>query len=216
MRRATDRAALEGARAEIEGVASEFRDAAGPVLEAFLRRRLAALVRDRASWADHRRAEALGTAFDDAATRAIARGAADAVRRLADQSLWLEPMTAPGVERPDGAGWDGDLPVWLGGLLRRLWRRDRPSLGGLDDPGNRIWVALLSSARPLDPVLEEFGIPPSPAPDIGGGHHGLRPESAGRLDPSGGLERLWRRYRAAYERYAELSGSGGDGPRAAP
>lgn len=207
MERPAGRTALEDARAEIAAIAAEFRDASGGIVVAFLRRRFEALVRDRPEWSGSLRPD-VAAALREAADRTVEQGAADAVRRLGDPVLWLEPMTAPGVERSAGSGWDGELPVWLGGLLRRLSRREAASLGGLDDPGNRIWVALLSASRSLDPVLEEFGLAPSPAPDIGGGHYGLRPETAGRLDPSGTLERLWRRYRAAYGRYASLVETG--------
>jgi hypothetical protein len=64
-------------------------------------------------------------------------------------------------------------------------------------------VAILNGADALDPVLNEFGLPPSVVPDPGGGHYGLQPQRLGDLDPSGTLGRLWRRYVGLYEQYRE-------------
>jgi hypothetical protein len=93
----------------------------------------------------------------------------------------------------------------MAGLLRRLGGADpEVAIGELDDPSNRIWVAVSSAARALDPVLAEFGLQPSSAPDLGGGHYGIQPKTAAQLDPTGGLVRLWKRYVLAYRRYAAL------------
>jgi hypothetical protein len=89
-------------------------------------------------------------------------------------------------------------------LHRFASRDDEPRLGELDDPSNRIWVAISSAARALDPVLQEFGLPPSSTPDLGGGHYGLQPRTLAQLDPTGTLARLWRRYALVYRRYAAL------------
>jgi hypothetical protein len=198
-----DVAALEGARAEVEAIAAEFASAAGPIVAAALRRRLAALVRARTPWF-----EGLGpgvaASFHEAAERAIARAGQDVAHRLAAPDVWLEPRVAPGVDGRPEMGWDA--PAWVSAVLRRLaGRAEGSGLEALDDPGHRVWVALLSAAKALDPVLEEFGLPPSSIPELGGGHYGLQPRTADRLDPSGVLDRLWRRYRTAYERYEELA-----------
>jgi len=83
---------------------------------------------------------------------------------------------------------------------------DAPELGALDEPTNRIWVAISSSAKPMDPVLEEFGFEPG-RPRLGGGRFGIQARSLPQLDPSGALGRRWVRYRAAYERLATLTAS---------
>ncbi|MGZ8636570.1 MAG: hypothetical protein ACXWX2_06290 [Actinomycetota bacterium] len=204
MARTSDEAARKGARAEVVATASEFALASEPIVVAALRRRIEALLEARPEWFGALSPDVAG-ALREAADRAIARGAANAAKRLADPELWLEPMTAPGVSPNPGAGWDGELPAWFTGLLGRFTRRQAPELGSLDDPGHRIWVALLLAARPLDPVLEEFGLAPSSTPDLGGGHYGLQPKTAAQLDPSGTLGRLWKRYRLAYGRLAALS-----------
>jgi hypothetical protein len=112
------------------------------------------------------------------------------------------------VTGPSEAGWDGALPEWLSNALRRFTRAPRrPAIDDLDDPGNRIWIALLAAAKALDPVLAEFGLSPSSVPDLGGGHYGIQPRTAEQLDPSGELVRLWRRYRLAYQRYLALAPS---------
>lgn len=175
MTRSGNQAALEGARTEVLAAAREFTRAAGPIVAAALGRRVRALLET------DRRARLspeLRPALDEAAARAIAAGVRGVERRLADPDVWLRPLTAPGVVT---------------------------GLGELDDPGNRVWVALLAAATPLDPVLEEFGLPPDPAPNLGGGHYGLQPRTAAQLDPSGALVRTWRRYRNAYARYAALT-----------
>lgn len=205
MTQPADHVALEGAIAEIRAVAAEFARAARPAVEEALRRRLEALLDARRSWF-----EALGPdiagAFRTATDRAIAGGGAEVERRLADLDLWLDPLTAPGLAPRPESGWNSELPEWLIGILRRFaTTRSGPALGELDDPGNRVWVAMLSAAKPLDPVIEEFGLPPSEIPDLGGGNYGLAPQSAAQLDPTGRLAGLWKGYRAAYERYAALA-----------
>jgi hypothetical protein len=205
MTRPQDRPSLEGARAEILAVAAEFRREVGPIVETSLRRRIGWLLEGRREWSDTLPTSAR-RAFDRALDRAIAAGVGELERRLADEDVWLQPFTAPGVVHRPETGWDGTLPEWVSGFLRRFTRRqDRPVLGALDDPANRVWVAVLSAAKPLDPVLQEFGLAPSEVPNLGGGHYGLRAPTAAQLDPSGVLARLWRRYRAVHERYLALS-----------
>jgi hypothetical protein len=198
-----DVAAIEAARAEVEALGAEFATAARPVVEQALRRRLAGRVVAGRSWFDGLPRE-IEASFRDASERAIANAAADVQRRLSAPDVWLEPRIAPGIEPQPEMSFDA--PAWVSAILRRLAGRLAGSeLGELDDPGNRAWLAILSGAGTLDPVLDEFGLPPSPAPDLGGGHFGLQPKTADELDPSGDLQRRWKRYRAAYERYERLT-----------
>lgn len=185
-------------------IGEEFRRTAGPALDAALRWRLESLVQARTGWFEAMKPE-VQAAFRAAAERAITLAVAEMDRRLADDELWLDPLTAPGLAQSPEHRWSGDRPEWFIGIARLLSPRKRgPDLGELDDPRNRVWVALLSTAKPLDPVLEEFGLRPAEAPGIGGGSYGLAPPSAPQLDPSGTLARLWKRYRAAYARYRML------------
>jgi hypothetical protein len=204
MTNSDDLAALEGARAEVRAVATEFRRAAGRATDAALHRRLQTLVDAEAGWF-----EAIGAgeqaAFRVAADRAIAHAVAELERRLAAEDLWFDPLTAPGWVPATESGWNTELPEWVIGFLRLFSRKETgPRLGELDDPANRVWILFLAAAKPLDPILEEFGLPPSEIPNLGGGNYGLGPRNAAQLDPSGALARLWDRYRIAYERYRAL------------
>lgn len=207
MARSIDDEALERARIEIADLADAFRAAAAPALERTLHRRVEALVEARRAWWDDL-SEEVRDAFRTAVTRAIGNGVGEALRRLEAEDVWLAPLVAPGLRAGSDVGWDADLPDWLTGLLRRFTpkRSVGPRLEALDDPGNRIWLALVSAARPLDPVMEEFGLAPSSVPSVGGGHYGLGPKTAEQLDPSGELGRLWHRYRIVHQRYAALAG----------
>src|SRR5262245_7443436 len=148
--------------------------------------------------------EATRRALDEAVGRASDLGAAQVIERLRGPEIWLAPLTAPHlVARVDG-GWPDWLPEWLAKAFGR--GDDRPQLGELDDPSNRIWVAISSAARPIDPVLEEFGFEPG-LPRLGGGRFGIQPRSLPQLDPSGALGQRWGRYRAAFERMSALAGS---------
>jgi hypothetical protein len=94
------------------------------------------------------------------------------------------------------------LPEWvarLGGPAR-----EGSSLGRLDEMTNRVWVAISAAAKPLDPVLEEFGFRPERR-RLGGGSFGLSPRTLPQLDPSGAIGQRWKRYRAAYERLTALA-----------
>jgi hypothetical protein len=206
-------AALEGARTEIGAIAAEFARAAEPILRGALQRRLGTLLESRAAWRGSLR-PADAEAFTSATERAISTGAAEVASRLGDIEVWLSPLTAPGI-RGRTEGWDSMIPEWLHSILRRFTRGEEPALGDLDDPSNRIWIALLSAAKPLDPVLREFGLEPS-TPGLGGGHYRLQPRTAAQLDPSGTLVSIWRRYRHAYQRYAELRRSQIDRPGSRP
>ena len=185
-------------------IGAEFRRTAGPALDAALRWRIESLVQARAEWYEAMKPE-VQVAFRAAAGQAVTLSVAEIDRRLADEEIWLDPLTAPGLAGASKHRWSGDRPDWFIGVARLLPPRKRgPDLGDLDDPGNRVWVALLSAAKPLDPVLEEFGLRPADVPEIGGGNYGLAPPSAPQLDSSGTLSRLWKRYRAAYARYRML------------
>jgi hypothetical protein len=200
-----DVAAIEGARTEVQALGAEFAAAAGPVVEDALRRRVAGRIDGERAWRE-RLSPDVEASFRDATDRAIAHAADDVRRRLSAPDVWLEPRIAPGVE--PGPEMSFDAPAWVSAILRRLAKRqDGAALGELDEPGNRPWLAILSAARALDPVLEEFGLTPSTVPDLGGGRFGLQPKTADELDPSGDLRRRWKRYRAAYERYVRLAGS---------
>ena len=204
--------ALERARVEIADLADAFRAAAAPALGASLARRLDALVEARGEWWG-RLGEDVRTAVWAASQGAMRIGVDEAMRRLEDEDIWLDPLVAPGMDahRP---GWDASFPMWLHTLARRLApSRPGPVLEALDDPGNRIWLSLVAAARPLDPVLEEFGLAPSGVPSVGGGHYGLAPKTVEQLDPTGAVARVWKRYRLAHQRYAALAEDRGDRAR---
>jgi hypothetical protein len=141
--------------------------------------------------------------FEEAVAGATRSAVAGASTRLRDPDVWLSPHTAPHLSGPREPGWSLDVPSWLA----RLLRRDRASsrgLGDLDDPGNRIWVVIGSAAGPIDGVLQEFGFA-GERRRIGGGRFGVAPRTLPRLDPSGALQRHWKRYRGAFERYESLT-----------
>jgi hypothetical protein len=166
----------EAAGREVEAAGSAFAAAAGVALEHALERGMERLVVSRAAWfnaLDERTAAALRTATADAIRRAGRRIA----ERLADPDLWLSPSV-------------------------RLDQQPPRPMDALDHLANRVWVTLLNGAEPLEPVLLEFGCPPSDVSDMGGGHFGLQPQTATELDPSGRLSVSWRRYVAAYAHLA--------------
>jgi hypothetical protein len=200
-----DEEALDRARLEIGDLADAFRAAAEPALRSTLQRRLEALMEARRSWWGRLDPD-VREAFRAAADRAIDLGVGTSLRRLEDPDVWLSPLVAPGFGSDAEVGWDASFPSWVHGLIRRLSpRRSWPRVESLDDPGNRIWLALVASARPLDPVLEEFGLEPSSVPSLGGGRYGLQPKTTEQLDPTGELSRLWGRYRLAHQRFVALS-----------
>ena len=204
--------ALERARFEIADLADAFRVTAAPALSEALARRLDALIEARRDWWD-RLGDDVRDGFRAATDGAMRNGVDEAMRRLEDEDVWLHPLVAPGVD-VQRVGWDASFPAWLHTLVRRLApTRREPLLEALDDPGNRIWLGLVVAARPIDPVLEEFGLAPSGVPSLGGGHYGIAPKTVEQLDPRGDLLRIWRRYRLAYQRYAALA-TGTEGDRA--
>ena len=141
-------------------------------------------------------------ALEDAVGRAIEVGVAETVERLRSPEIWLSPLTAPELPPRSDPARPLGLPEWvarLGGPAR-----EGSALGRLDEMTNRVWVAISASARPLDPVLEEFGFRPERR-RLGGGSFGISPRTLPQLDPSGAVGRLWKRYRTAYERLVAIA-----------
>jgi hypothetical protein len=204
--------ALERVRIEIADHADAFRAAAAPALASSLARRLEALIGARPEWWNHLDDD-VRAGFRSATEGAMRSGVDEAMRRLEQEDVWLHPLIAPGIDERR-VGWDASFPSWLTGALERLApRRRSPQLEALDDPGNRIWLSLIAAARPVDPVLEEFGLRPSGVPSVGGGHYGLAPKTAEQLDPTGEVLRVWRRYRLAHQRYEALTAGQDDRTR---
>jgi hypothetical protein len=194
-------AELEAARAALLEEAERFVEELEPVLGASLH---AGFERLRLAQVGHvgRLDGPTLEALEDAAGRAIELGVAETVERLRSPEIWLSPLTAPELPpRTDPARPLG-LPEWvarLGGPAR-----EGSALGRLDEMTNRIWVAISASAKPLDPVLEEFGFRPERR-RLGGGSFGISPRTLPQLDPSGAIGRRWKRCRAAYERLTALA-----------
>lgn len=138
--------------------------------------------------------------LDASIETAIATGVGETLARLKEPGLWLAPLTAPDLWPPPAPGSRLGVPEWL---ARMGSGRERPALGALDDPSNRVWVAISAAAKPLDPVLEEFGFR-SEGPRLGGGTFGIAARTLPQLDPSGALARRWKRYRASYGRMIAL------------
>jgi hypothetical protein len=141
-------------------------------------------------------------AMEDAVGRAIELGVAETVQRLRSPEIWLSPLTAPELPPLTDSARPLGLPEWIARLGGSA--REAPSLRKLDDPSNRIWVAISAAARPLEPVLDEFGFRPERR-RLGGGSFGIAPRTLPQLDPSGAIGQRWKRYRAAYERLAALA-----------
>lgn len=192
---------LEAAREAVLAEAEDFVQGLEPALRESLAAGVERLLREQAGHADRMDA-ATREALTDALSRAAEVGVADVVRRLRDPEIWLAPLTAPNLLIRQESGWPPWVPEWLARAFGG--GRDAPELGELDDPSNRIWVAISSAARPMDPVLEEFGFEPG-RPRLGGGRFGIQAKSLPQLDPTGNLGRRWVRYRAAYDRLAALT-----------
>lgn len=194
-------AELEAARANVFEEAERFVQELEPVLGHSLH---AGFERLRLTQAGHvaRLDGPTLAALEDAVGRAIELGVAETVERLRSPEIWLSPLTAPELPpRTDPARPLG-LPEWvarLGGSAR-----EGPALGRLDEMTNRVWVAISAAARPLDPVLEEFGFGPERR-RLGGGSFGVSARTLPQLDPSGAIGQRWKRYRAAYERLTALA-----------
>ena len=141
-------------------------------------------------------------ALDAVLETAVPTAVAAVIARLREPDVWLSPLVAPDLPTPEPTGWPLDAPGWLVRLAGRGGRA-RVGLGAMDDPGNRIWVAVCSAAASIDPVLVEFGFEPSRR-RIGGGRFGVVPRTLPALNPSGILRQRWKRYRAAFGRYEAL------------
>jgi hypothetical protein len=194
-------AELEAARAALLEEAERFVEELEPVLGASLH---AGFERLRLAQVGHvgRLDGPTLEALEDAAGRAIELGVAETVERLRSPEIWLSPLTAPELPPRTDLARPLGLPEWvarLGGPAR-----EGSALGRLDEMTNRIWVAISASAKPLDPVLEEFGFRPERR-RLGGGSFGISPRTLPQLDPSGAIGRRWKRYRAAYERLTALA-----------
>jgi hypothetical protein len=133
---------------------------------------------------------------------AVMTGVAETLGRLRAPDLWLAPLTAPDLRPPATSGSRLGVPGWIAGLGRG--DREPPELGELDEPSNRVWVAISAAAKPLDPVLEEFGFR-SEGHRLGGGTFGIAARTLPQLDPSGAIAKRWKRYQAAYGRLAALA-----------
>ena len=165
-------ARIASTRDAILSLAEDFAAAARPAVEESLTRATEQLVVRYADWFN-RLDDRTARALREASQATIQRSAARVGERLKNPDVWLSPSVVVD-ERPQSQ---------------------------LDDPANRVWIALLNAANPLDPVLTEFGLQPSDVPDRGGGHFGLQPPTAAALDPSGTLTVLWARYRKLFEAY---------------
>jgi hypothetical protein len=199
-------AELEAVRDAVLAEAQRFVEELEPILGVSLRsgvERLTIAQADHASRMDERTRIALEAAVG----RATEIGVAAALERLRPPEIWLAPLTVPDLHVRDGPGWPAWLPAWAARMLGG-GRNERTSLGNLDDPSNRIWIAISSAAKPLDPVLEEFGFRPGRR-RIGGGSFGIAARTLPQLDPSGALGQRWRRYRAAFERLSALAAADG-------
>jgi hypothetical protein len=128
-------------------------------------------------------------ALDEAVQRAIEIGVARTVQRLRPPEIWLSPLTAPELPPRTNSARPLGLPEWIARLGGSA--RETPSLRTLDDPSNRIWVAISAAAKPLDPVLEEFGFRPERR-RLGGGSFGISPRTLPQLDPSVAIGQRWK------------------------
>jgi hypothetical protein len=165
-------ARIASAREAILSLSQEFAEVARRSVESALDRAMEQLVLRYADWFN-RLDDRAAVALRETVQRTIQRSAARVGERLKEPDVWLSPsVVVDGAPEPQ-----------------------------LDEPANRVWIALLNAADPLDPVLTEFGLQPSDVPDRGGGHFGLQPKSVAELDPKGALAGLWGRYRKLYEAY---------------
>jgi hypothetical protein len=192
---------LEAARANVLEEAERFVEELEPVLGPSLH---AGFERLRLAQPDHvgRLDGPTLAALEDAVGRAIELGVAETVERLRSPEIWLSPLTAPELPPRSDPARPLGLPEWvarLGGPAR-----EGSALGRLDEMTNRIWVAISAAAKPLDPVLEEFGFRPERR-RLGGGSFGVSARTLPQLDPSGAIGQRWKRYRAAYERLTALA-----------
>ena len=197
---------LERAREAVLAEGAAFAEELEPVLGESLRRgfdRLRLEQADVLAGFDNGTRAALGPAAD----RAIEAGVWFVAGRLRSPEIWLAPFTAPNLVVIKEEGWPPWVPEAFARLLRPR-RRDPPILGELDDPSNRIWVAICGASGPLDAVLEEFGFRHARR-RIGGGRFGVGPRTLPALDMTGTLQQRWRRFRSAFDRMTELASAEG-------
>lgn len=199
-------------RASIEALAGRFADSLGGPLRAALERNLEHLI---AVSGPHvaRLDEAMLGALRRRADEAIARSVDDVTERVRSVDLWTSPTVTFADMEPTEPGWDDMIPHWLARWLGRMGpasKRMEPRLGALEEPTNRIWIAILNAADPCDPILTEFGFEPTSAPDPGGARFGLQPTTLLALDPSGELAALWTKYGVLYKRFRWLTREGYD------
>src|SRR5439155_6694603 len=150
---------LEAARRDISEIAATFTQQAAQRLREVMSRRVDALVERRLSAGTIAGDQA--ASLRSAAGKGVEQGVAAVERRLADIELWLSPRTILVESSSEPGGWGIGVPEWLASIVRRIGMRRLPGLGDLDDPNNRIWIAILNAADPLDPILEGSGFPPS-------------------------------------------------------
>ena len=192
---------LEAARANVLEEAELFVEELEPVLDRSLHAGFEGLRLAQAGHVGRLDGPTL-VALEEAAGRAIELGVAETVERLRSPEIWLSPITAPELPTRTDPAHPIGMPEWvarLGGSARKS-----SALGRLDEMTNRIWVAISAAAKPLDPVLEEFGFRPERR-RLGGGSFGVSPRTLPQLDPSGAIGRRWKSYRAAYERMTALA-----------
>lgn len=204
-------AALDDARAAVLAEGARFVEALEPILAKSLGvgfERLTIAQRGQVEPLDERSRATL----EEAVARANRAGVDAVLDRLRAPDVWLAPLTAPDLPPRPAVGWPGWLPERVARMLDRTGP-ERVQLGDLDDPSNRVWVAISGCAGPLDEILEEFGFRPG-RPRIGGGRFDVGPRTLVRLDPSGELRGPWKRYRTAYERLVALTEDPRNGSRA--
>jgi hypothetical protein len=195
-------AELDDARAAVLAEGARFVEELEPILADSLRHGFERLCVAQAAQLARSNASTMA-ALDDAVARAVRASVDAAIARLRAPDVWLAPLTAPDLPPRRPFGWPGWFPEWVARILDRAGP-ERVELGDLDDPSNRVWVAISGCSGPLDDVLEEFGFRPG-RPRIGGGRFDVGPRTLPRLDPSGVLRGPWKRYRIAYELLVALT-----------
>lgn len=181
---------------ELGAIAERFADAAAACVRDSLARSVEGFVGDHPGEIARLDDETLH-AFRSTLDAAIDASADRIAERLRELDLW----TSPRVRLRKDA--ELEPTSFIGWLLDEVGFRRRPPADEpeerLDDPNNRVWIALLNAADPLDPVFIEFGFAArARTPDPGGGHFGLQPRMRAGLDPHGRLTPIWREYLRAF------------------
>jgi len=191
---------IDQAKRDVEAVATEFADAAEGAARRALRTAVDSFVGGHSERISHLEQDTQAS-LNAALVGAIETGARDVGERLRKPDVWLHPTVML-----DMADEFVDTSWALVGTEHRRHHHPGPE-PRLDHPNNRVWMAMLNAADPLDPVLKEYGFPEGDQ-DPGGGHYGLQPQSLRAFDDSGTLEKLWKRYLGGYERWTSaLTGS---------